>query len=91
MINTMVDQLNAFARKCRGWRAKWARRAKLGGQAQVPGWRVPGRTLTDNVNSMATNLTNQVRGIANIVTAVAHGDLNHKLVFEAKGRNRGSR
>jgi len=58
---------------------------KLGGQAQVPGVAGTWKDLTDNVNSMAANLTNQVRGIAQVVTAVAKGDLKRKVVFEAKG------
>src|SRR5256885_17217779 len=58
---------------------------KLGGQAQVPGAAGTWKDLTDNVNSMAANLTNQVRGIAQVVTAVAKGDLKRKVAFEAKG------
>jgi HAMP domain-containing protein len=58
---------------------------KLGGQAQVPGAAGTWKGLTDNVNSMAANLTNQVRGIAQVVTAVAKGDLKRKVAFEAKG------
>src|SRR2546425_899967 len=58
---------------------------KLGGQAQVLGAAGTWKDLTDNVNSMAANLTNQVRGIAQVVTAVAKGDLKRKVVFEAKG------
>src|SRR5205807_2296623 len=58
---------------------------KLGGQAQVKGVAGTWKDLTDNVNSMATNLTTQVRGIAKVVTAVANGHLRRKLVLEAKG------
>ena len=58
---------------------------KLGGQAQVPGVAGTWKDLTDNVNSMASNLTGQVRGIAKVVTAVANGDLKRKLTVEAKG------
>ena len=58
---------------------------KLGGQAQVPGVGGTWKDLTDNVNLMATNLTNQVRGIADVVTAVAQGNLKRKLTFDAKG------
>ena len=58
---------------------------KLGGQAQVPGVAGTWKDLTDNVNLMASNLTNQVRGIVKVVTAVANGDLSQKFVVEAKG------
>ena len=58
---------------------------KLGGQAQVRGVGGVWKDLTDNVNSMAANLTSQVRSVASVVTAVAHGDLNRKLTVEAKG------
>jgi len=58
---------------------------KLGGQAHVPGVSGAWKDLTDNVNSMADNLTAQVRGIAGVVTAVSHGDLRRKLAVEAKG------
>jgi hypothetical protein len=84
-INTMVDQLNAFASEVSRVAREVGTEGKLGGQAQVPGVAGTWKDLTDNVNSMAANLTSQVRGIAEIVTAVAHGDLHHKLVFEAKG------
>ncbi|HKQ24975.1 MAG TPA: response regulator, partial [Burkholderiales bacterium] len=84
-INTMVDQLNAFASEVSRVAREVGTDGKLGGQAQVPGVAGTWKDLTDNVNSMAANLTNQVRGIANVVTAVANGDLNHKLVFGAKG------
>ncbi|HEX7810980.1 MAG TPA: ATP-binding protein, partial [Burkholderiales bacterium] len=84
-INTMVDQLNAFASEVSRVAREVGTEGKLGGQAQVPGVAGTWKDLTDNVNLMAANLTGQVRGIANIVTAVANGDLDHKLVFEAKG------
>src|SRR5205085_477360 len=58
---------------------------KLGGQAEVKGVSGTWKDLTDNVNFMASNLTGQVRGIAKVVTAVAHGDLNQKFTIEAKG------
>src|SRR6185312_12937442 len=58
---------------------------KLGGQADVKGVSGTWKDLTDNVNSMASNLTSQVRGIAKVVTAVANGDLKQKLTVEAKG------
>ncbi|HWH47505.1 MAG TPA: ATP-binding protein, partial [Burkholderiales bacterium] len=79
------DQLNAFASEVSRVAREVGTEGKLGGQAQVPGVAGTWKDLTDNVNLMAANLTGQVRGIANIVTAVANGDLDHKLVFEAKG------
>src|SRR5947208_12634468 len=84
-INTMVDQLNAFASEVSRVAREVGTEGKLGGQAQVPGAAGTWKDLTDNVNAMAANLTNQVRGIAQIVTAVANGDLKRKAVFEAKG------
>ena len=84
-INTMVDQLNAFASEVTRVAREVGSEGKLGGQAQVPGVSGTWKDLTDNVNSMAANLTNQVRGIAQVVTAVATGDLKRKLTLEAKG------
>jgi signal transduction histidine kinase/CheY-like chemotaxis protein/HAMP domain-containing protein len=84
-INTMVDQLNAFASEVSRVAREVGTDGKLGGQAQVPGVAGTWKDLTDNVNLMAANLTNQVRGIAQVVTAVAKGDLKRKVVFEAKG------
>src|SRR5437899_4825781 len=84
-INTMVDQLNGFASEVSRVAREVGSDGKLGGQAQVPGVAGTWKDLTDNVNSMAANLTNQVRGIAQVVTAVAKGDLKRKVVFEAKG------
>jgi CheY-like chemotaxis protein/HAMP domain-containing protein/signal transduction histidine kinase len=84
-INTMVDQLNAFASEVTRVAREVGTEGKLGGQAQVPGVAGTWKDLTDNVNSMATNLTNQVRGIAKVVTAVARGDLTRKLALEARG------
>ncbi len=84
-INTMVDQLNGFASEVSRVAREVGTDGKLGGQAQVPGVAGTWKGLTDNVNSMAANLTNQVRGIAQVVTAVAKGDLKRKVVFEAKG------
>jgi signal transduction histidine kinase/DNA-binding response OmpR family regulator/HAMP domain-containing protein len=84
-INTMVDELNGFASEVSRVAREVGSDGKLGGQAQVPGAAGTWRDLTDNVNSMAENLTNQVRGIAQVVTAVAKGDLKRKVVFEAKG------
>jgi HAMP domain-containing protein len=84
-INTMVDQLNAFASEVTRVAREVGTEGKLGGQARVPGVAGTWKDLTDNVNSMATNLTTQVRGIAKVVTAVANGDLHQKLTVEAKG------
>jgi CheY-like chemotaxis protein/signal transduction histidine kinase/HAMP domain-containing protein len=84
-INTMVDQLNAFAGEVTRVAREVGSEGKLGGQAQVPGVSGTWKDLTDNVNSMAANLTNQVRGIAQVVTGVANGDLKRKLTLEAKG------
>jgi len=85
IVNTMVDQLRGFASEVSRVAREVGTEGKLGGQAQVPGVAGTWKDLTDNVNAMAANLTSQVRGIANIVTAVANGDLIHKLVLEAKG------
>jgi HAMP domain-containing protein len=84
-INTMVDQLNGFAAEVTRVAREVGTEGKLGGQAQVPGVAGTWKDLTDNVNSMATNLTTQVRGIAKVVTAVATGNLRKKLTVEAKG------
>jgi HAMP domain-containing protein/signal transduction histidine kinase/CheY-like chemotaxis protein len=84
-INTMVDQLNSFASEVTRVAREVGTEGKLGGQAQVPGVGGTWKDLTDNVNLMATNLTNQVRGIADVVTAVAQGNLKRKLTFDAKG------
>jgi signal transduction histidine kinase/CheY-like chemotaxis protein/HAMP domain-containing protein len=84
-INTMVDQLNAFASEVTRVAREVGTEGKLGGQAQVPGVGGTWKDLTDNVNLMATRLTNQVRGIAEVVTAVAQGNLKRKLTVDAKG------
>jgi CheY-like chemotaxis protein/signal transduction histidine kinase/HAMP domain-containing protein len=84
-INTMVDQLNAFAAEVTRVGREVGTDGKLGGQAQVPGVAGIWKDLTDNVNVMAVNLTEQVRGIAKVVTAVANGDLTQKLTVNAKG------
>src|SRR4051812_12265093 len=84
-INTMVDQLNAFAGEVSRVAREVGTEGKLGGQAQVKGVGGVWKDLTDNVNSMAANLTSQVRSVASVVTAVAHGDLHRKLTVEAKG------
>jgi HAMP domain-containing protein/signal transduction histidine kinase/CheY-like chemotaxis protein len=84
-INTMVDQLNSFASEVTRVAREVGTEGKLGGQAKVEGVSGTWRDLTDSVNFMASNLTNQVRGIAKVVTAVAQGDLKRKLLVEAKG------
>ena len=84
-INTMVDQLNGFASEVTRVAREVGTDGKLGGQAQVSGVSGTWKDLTDNVNFMAANLTDQVRGIARVVTAVANGNLKQKLVLEAKG------
>jgi HAMP domain-containing protein/CheY-like chemotaxis protein/GAF domain-containing protein len=84
-INTMVDQLNSFASEVTRVAREVGTDGKLGGQADVKGVAGTWKDLTDSVNSMASNLTNQVRGIARVVTAVANGNLKQKLVLEAKG------
>ena len=84
-INTMVDQLNGFASEVTRVAREVGTEGKLGGQAKVPGVGGTWKDLTDNVNLMATNLTNQVRGIAEVVTAVAQGNLRRKLTLDAKG------
>ena len=84
-VNTMVDQLNSFASEVTRVAREVGTEGELGGQATVTGVAGTWKDLTDSVNFMARNLTNQVRGIAKVVTAVAKGDLNRKLLVEAKG------
>ena len=84
-VNRMVDQLRAFASEVTRVAKEVGTEGKLGGQANVPGVAGTWKDLTDNVNSMATNLTTQVRGIAGVVTAVANGDLSKKLIVETQG------
>ncbi|HUJ15826.1 MAG TPA: response regulator, partial [Thermoanaerobaculia bacterium] len=84
-INTMVDQLNSFASEVTRVAREVGTEGKLGGQAQVRGVAGTWKDLTDNVNMMASNLTNQVRGIAKVVTAVANGILKQKLTVESRG------
>ncbi|HEY9678523.1 MAG TPA: HAMP domain-containing protein [Drouetiella sp.] len=84
-INTMVDQLSSFASEVTRVAREVGTEGKLGGQAVVQGVSGTWKDLTDNVNSMAGNLTEQVRGIAGVVTAVANGNLKRKLVLQAKG------
>ena len=81
----MVDSLRTFAAEVTRVAREVGTEGKLGGQAQVPGVAGTWKDLTDNVNFMASNLTDQVRGIAKVVTAVANGDLSQKFVVEAKG------
>ena len=84
-INTMVDQLNAFASEVTRVAREVGTEGKLGGQAEVPGVAGTWKDLTDNVNSMANNLTAQVRNIAEVTTAVASGDLSRKITVDVKG------
>ena len=84
-VNTMVDQLSSFADEVTRVAREVGTEGKLGGQAEVPGVAGTWKDLTDNVNSMAGNLTSQVRNIAQIVTAVAKGDLSQKITVDAKG------
>src|SRR5256884_392034 len=84
-INTMEDQLKAFAGEVTRVARDVGTEGKLGGQAQVPGVAGTWKDLTDNVNVMAANLTEQVRGIVRVVTAAANGDLTQKLTVNAKG------
>jgi HAMP domain-containing protein/CheY-like chemotaxis protein len=84
-INTMVDQLNAFASEVTRVAREVGTEGKLGGQAQVPGVGGTWKDLTDNVNFMASNLTGQVRNIAEVTTAVARGDLSRKITVDVKG------
>src|SRR4029077_5428731 len=84
-INTMVDQLKAFASEVTRVAREVGTEGKLGGQAQVEGVAGVWKDLTDNVNFMASNLTNQVRNIADVTTAIARGDLAKKITVEVKG------
>ncbi|MFI9243551.1 HAMP domain-containing protein [Streptomyces sp. NPDC053086] len=84
-INTMVDQLSAFADEVTRVAREVGTEGRLGGQAQVRGVAGTWKDLTDNVNVMASNLTGQVRSIAQVATAVAKGDLSQKITVEAKG------
>jgi len=84
-INTMVDQLNGFAGEVTRVAREVGTEGKLGGQAQVPGVAGTWKDLTDNVNSMATNLTAQVRAIAEVATAVTKGDLTRSIQVDALG------
>src|SRR5207245_2109758 len=84
-INTMVDQLGSFASEVTRVAREVGTEGKLGGQAHVKGVAGTWKNLTDNVNSMAANLTSQVRNIADVTTAVAKGDLSRKITVDVKG------
>src|SRR5690349_18194559 len=84
-VNTMVDQLNSFASEVSRVAHEVGTEGKLGGQAQVKDVGGVWKDLTDNVNSMAANLTGQVRNIAEVTTAVAKGDLSKKITVDVKG------
>src|SRR6185437_8962986 len=84
-LNTMVDQLNAFASEVSRVAREVGSEGKLGGQAVVKGVAGTWKDLTDNVNFMASNLTGQVRNIADVATAIAKGDLSSKITVEVKG------
>src|SRR6202011_3217421 len=84
-INTMVDQLNAFASEVTRVAREVGTEGSLGGQAEVPGAAGTWKALTDNVNAMANSLTLQVRAIADVATAVTRGDLSRQIAVEAQG------
>src|SRR5207253_1022195 len=84
-INTMVDQLSAFADEVTRVAREVGTEGILGGQADVPGVSGTWKALTDNVNFMANNLTTQVRNIAEVTTAVANGDLSKKITVDVRG------
>ena len=84
-MNTMVDQLSSFASEVTRVAREVGTEGQLGGQADVPGVGGTWKDLTDNVNAMASNLTNQVRNIADVTTAVARGDLSKKITVDARG------
>jgi HAMP domain-containing protein len=84
-INTMVDQLNAFAGEVTRVAREVGTEGRLGGQAQVPGVGGTWKDLTDSVNFMAANLTGQVRNIADVATAIANGDLSKKITVDVSG------
>ena len=85
LVNTMIEQLSVFTSEVTRVAREVGTEGKLGGQANVPGAAGTWRGLTDNVNSMASLLTGQVRNIADVTTAVARGDLNRKITVEVKG------
>src|SRR5580692_7958377 len=85
VVNTMVDQLNSFSSEVTRVAREVGTEGKLGGQAMVTGVAGTWKDLTDSVNSMASNLTNQVRNIAEVTTAVARGDLSRTITVEVRG------
>ena len=87
VVNKMVDQLNSFSGEVIRVAREVGTEGVLGGQANVPGVAGTWKDLTENVNGMANNLTNQVRNIADVTTAVANGDLSRKITVEAKGES----
>src|SRR6202041_2221538 len=84
-INTMVEQLRSFASEVTRVAREVGTEGRLGGQAQVPGVGGTWKDLTDNVNFMASNLTGQVRNIADVATAIARGDLSKKITVDVRG------
>src|SRR5678810_358483 len=84
-MNTMVEQLRSFAAEVTRVAREVGTEGKLGGQAEVPGVGGTWKDLTDNVNSMASNLTGQVRNIADVATSIARGDLSRKITVDVKG------
>ncbi len=89
-INTMVDQLRSFASEVTRVAREVGTDGKLGGQAIVPGVAGTWKDLTDSVNAMCGNLTDQVRNIAKVTTAVARGDLSRKITVDVQRRNPGA-
>src|SRR5205085_1682360 len=85
IVNTMVQQLNSFASEVTRVAREVGTEGKLGGQAELKGVAGTWKDLTDSVNLMASNLTSQVRNIAEVTTAVARGDLSTKITVDAKG------
>src|SRR5262249_15706179 len=84
-MNTMVEQLRSFAAEVTRVAREVGTEGKVGGQAEVRGVAGKWKDLTDNVNSMASNLTGQVRNIADVSTAIARGDLSRKITVDVKG------
>src|SRR5205807_745110 len=84
-LNTMVEQLRSFRSEERRVGSECGTEGRLGGQAQVPGAAGTWKDLTDNVNFMASNLTAQVRNIAEVATAIASGDLSKKITVDVRG------
>src|SRR5204862_4176792 len=84
-LNTMVDQLRAFAAEVTRVAREVGTEGRLGGEARVEGVSGTWRGLTESVNMMASNLTDQVRSIAQVTTAIANGDLSKKITVEAQG------